>query len=322
MSSPHRVILSATIPLFLSMSAGIIAQLAGTALLGRQATAALAAFALVSAVLNPVTAAVAAGLRGMAPFVAPHRESPVEALPILRDARWLAISLGTVGAGVVLCVPLIARASGVPGEVTDEFGVLPLLLALNVLLFSAGGGANAVLIALGRSRQVLWSSLSSTAVEVVLLVVLVPRVGIHGTGVALVVSTVVAVAVSNTCLLRVPGLAGQSLWPGRPRPREILRMARVGIPMSATVLIKFTVLGSLTYAAARTGAQGAAAHAILRSLGEFLGLAAFAVSQASASEIARRKSPLLSAGSTGWPCCSRPLERAWARSCCSSSAPP
>ncbi|WP_440088501.1 MATE family efflux transporter [Streptosporangium sp. LJ11] len=291
MSSPHRAILSAAVPLFLSMSAGIIAQLVSTALLGHRATAALAAFALAGAVLNPVTAAVAAGLRGMTPFVAPHRENPVEALPILRDARWLTVALGTAGAGVVLCVPLIARASGVPGEVTAEFGMLPPLLALNVLLLSAGGGANATLVALGRSRQVLWSSLSSTAAEVALLVALVPRLGVHGAGIALVVSTAVAVTVSNVCLLRVPGLAGQPLWPGRPRSREILSMARVGIPLSATVLIKFTVLGSLTYVVARTGAQGAAAHAILRSLAEFLALTAFAVGQASAPEIARATSP-------------------------------
>ncbi|MFB9679737.1 polysaccharide biosynthesis C-terminal domain-containing protein [Streptosporangium vulgare] len=291
MSSPHRAILSAAVPLFLSMSAGIVAQLVSTALLGHRATAALAAFALAGAVLNPVTAALAAGLRGMTPFVAPHRESPAEALPILRDARWLTVALGAVGAGAVLCVPLIARASGVPGEVTAEFGMLPPLLALNVLLLSAGGGANAVLIALGRSRQVLWSGLSSTAVEVVLLLTLVPWLGVHGTGIALVASTAVAVTVSNACLLRVPGLAGQPLWPGRPRSREILSMARVGIPMSATVLIKFTVLGGLTYVAARTGARGAAAHAILRSLAEFLALTAFAVGQASAPEIARAASP-------------------------------
>lgn len=63
----------------------------------------------------------------------------------------------------MLAVPLIARVSGVPHEVGAEFGMLPLLLALQVLLYSAGSGANGMLIALGRSRLVLWSSLSSTA---------------------------------------------------------------------------------------------------------------------------------------------------------------
>ncbi|MGP3916735.1 MATE family efflux transporter [Nonomuraea sp. 10N515B] len=292
MPSPHRTILNAAVPLFLSMSAGVVAQLISTSLLGQQATTQLAAFALATAVLAPVTAAVSGGLRGMAPFVAACRDRPTEALPILKDARWLTIGLGTVGASVMLGVPLIARISRIPHEVAAEFGTLPLLMAFQVLLFSAGSGANGMLIALGRSRLVLWSSLSSTAVEVILLLTLVPVMGIQGTGIALLVSTALAVTVSNVLLLRVPELAGQSLWPGRPRPREIVRMAKVGIPMSATLVIKFTVMGGVTYAAAtRTGTQGAAAHAILASLEGFLGLVAFAVAQAATPEIARAASP-------------------------------
>ncbi|MEV1171473.1 MATE family efflux transporter [Nonomuraea sp. NPDC049784] len=273
------------------MSAGVVAQLIGTSLLGHQATTQLAAFALASAVLAPVTAAVSGGLRGMAPFIAACRDRPAEALPILKDARWLTVGLGTVGAGVMLGVPLIARVSGVPHEVLAEFGMLPLLLALQVLLFSAGSGANGMLIALGHSRLVLRSSLSSTAVEIILLLTLVPGMGIQGTGIALLVSTALALTVSNVLLLRIPDLAGQSLWPGRPRPREILRMAKVGIPMSATLVIKFTVMGGVTYAAARTGADGGAAHAILISLEGFLGLVGFAVVQAVTPEIARAASP-------------------------------
>ncbi|GAA3206097.1 MATE family efflux transporter [Nonomuraea helvata] len=291
MPSPHRAILSAAAPLFLSLSAGVVAQLISTSLLGHQATTQLAAFALASAVLAPVTAAVSGGLRGMAPFIAACRDRPAEALPILKDARWLTIGFGTLGACVMLGVPLIARFNGAPREVTAEFGVLPVLLAVQVLLSSAGSGANGMLTALGRSRQVLWSSLSSTATGVVLHLTLVPRIGIQGTGIALLASTALGVTVSNVFLLRLPELAGQSLWPGRPRPREIVRMAKVGIPMSATLVIKFTVMGGVTYAAARTGAQGAAAHAILTSLEGFLGLAAFAVAQAVTPEIARAASP-------------------------------
>ncbi|MGW6503162.1 MATE family efflux transporter [Nonomuraea angiospora] len=291
MSTPHRVILNAAAPLFLSMSAGVIAQLLGTSLLGHQATVQLAAFALVGAVLSPVTAAVSGGLRGMAPFVAACRDRPAEALPILKDARWLSLVLGVIGAGVMLAVPLIARAGGVSREVTAEFGAVPQLFALQVLLTAAGGGANGVLVALGHSRLVLRSSLSSTAVQVALLLLLVPRMGIHGTAIALLASTALAVTVSNVLLLRLPGLAGGSPWPGLPRPREIWRMAEVGLPMSATVVIKFTVMGGAAYAAARTGTQGAAAHAILTSLAGPLGLTAFAVGQAATPEIARTTSP-------------------------------
>ncbi|MGW2146609.1 hypothetical protein ACWCOT_20045 [Nonomuraea bangladeshensis] len=270
------------------MSAGVVAQLVGTSLLGHQATAQLAAFALAGAVLNPVTAAVAGGLRGAAPFVAVHRDRPAEAVAVLKDARWLALGLGTAGAGVMLAVPSIARAGGAPDEAVAELGLLPLLLALHVLLFAAGSGANGVLVALGRSRLVLWSGLAGTGTQVALSLVLVPRVGVQGIGVALLGSTGVAVAVSNGVLVR---LTGASPWPGRPRVRRIVRMARVGVPMSATLVIKFTVMGGVAYTAARTGVQGAAAHAILVALDGFLGLAAFAAAQAATPEIARAASP-------------------------------
>ncbi|MFF0776643.1 polysaccharide biosynthesis C-terminal domain-containing protein [Nonomuraea wenchangensis] len=270
------------------MSAGVVAQLVGTSLLGHQATAQLAAFTLAGAVLNPVTAAVAGGLRGAAPFVAVHLDRPAEAVAVLKDARWLALGLGTAGAGVMLAVPSIARAGGAPEEAVAELGLLPLLLALHVLLFAAGSGANGVLVALGRSRLVLWSGLAGTGTQVALSLVLVPRVGVQGVGVALLASTGVAVAVSNGVLSR---LTGSSPWPGRPRARRIVRMARVGIPMSATLVIKFTVMGGVAYAAARTGVEGAAAHAILIALDGFLGLAAFAAAQAATPEIARAASP-------------------------------
>lgn len=275
-------------PLFLAGGAGIVAQVVGTSLLGHQATARLAAFALVSAVLTPVSAAVSGGLRGMSPFVATCRDRPDEALALLKDARWLSLGLGAAGAGVVLCVPVIARIGGAPREVIAEFGALPLLFALHVLLSAVGGGANGALVALGRSRLVLRSSLPSTAVEVVLLLVLAPSMGVEGVGVALVTSTALALTVSNTLLLWQCGGSG---WSPRPRPREILRMAKVGLPMSATLVVKFTALGAVTYAAARTGAHGAAAHAVLMSLHGIVGLASLATGQALTPEIARAATP-------------------------------
>lgn len=291
MTSPLRVILGAAAPLALSVGAGVAVRLAATSLLGNQATAELAAFALAGAVLGPVTAAVAGGLRGLTPFVAPDRDRPAAALPALRDARWLALLLGASGAGVVLCVPLVASAGGVPGEVTAALGVLPPLLAAHVLLLAAGGGANGTLVALGHARQVLWPGLTGTAAEVLLLVALVPRLGVAGAGVALVAGTAVAVAIANGRLARVTGLSGRALWPGRPRPREILRMAGVGLPMSAALVVKFAALAAVAWAAARTGAHGAAAYAILVSLDGPLGLAAFTAGQAAAPEVARAASP-------------------------------
>ncbi|MFI6482362.1 MATE family efflux transporter [Nonomuraea sp. NPDC050663] len=284
---PFRPLLSSAVPLFLSMITSMVGGVVFTIALGHHATESLAAFALSMAVLGPATAAVAGSLRGMVPFIAPHRADPAAALPILRDARWLTLTVGTVGAALVACVPLIARVSGAPAEVVDAMGALPWLLALYVLVFASSGGANSVLIALGRSRQVLWSSLTGTVVDIVLTFALVPVMGPAGAGLAMVVSAMASIQVSVLCLRRVPGLGGLSQWPGRPRVAEIVKLARVGLPLAGTILIKFGVLAVVTYAAARTGLIGAAAHAVLNSAIGLLFLAALAVAQASVPEVAR-----------------------------------
>ncbi|WP_219468894.1 polysaccharide biosynthesis C-terminal domain-containing protein [Nonomuraea rhizosphaerae] len=201
-------ILRAAVPLFLSMVTTTLGTLVVTSVLGRHATVTLAAFAVMSAVLNPASAAVVGALRGLAPFVAPYKDTPAEAVPILRDARWLTLLVGTAGALAVLLVPALARAAGTPAEVVAELGPLPWLLALYLLVHASGGGANTVLVALGHSRQVLWSSLAAMAVMAGCTVALVPPYGLAGVGVAWLASGVVGVAVSNFCLRRAVGVRG------------------------------------------------------------------------------------------------------------------
>ncbi|MFG1705579.1 MATE family efflux transporter [Nonomuraea sp. M3C6] len=280
----HRTLLTAAIPIFLSSVAYQLSGLVGTALLGHQATTALAAYAVSVAVLNPAFAAVSGALRGMAPFIAPHREHPAEAIPILRDARWLTLAIGSLAAGVVMCIPLIASLGGAPRDVLDELGLFPILLVAYVLLYALGGGANAVLIALGHSRQVLWGSVSSTIISITLVIALVPRLGLAGMGIAMVAAGATALTISN---LRVRQLVGGRVGRGRPRIKEIMKLARVGIPLSGTILIKFAVLGVVTYAAVRTGTRAAAAHAILFSMLGPLMFVSLAVAQASVPEVAR-----------------------------------
>ncbi|MEU7863504.1 MATE family efflux transporter [Nonomuraea sp. NPDC049141] len=279
-------ILRAAVPLFLSMVTTTLGTLVVTSVLGRHATVTLAAFAVMSAVLNPASAAVVGALRGLAPFVAPYKDSPAAAVPILRDARWLTLLVGTAGALAVLCVPMLARATGAPAEVVAELGPLPWLLALYLLVFASGGGANTVLVALGHSRQVLWSSLAATAAMIGCTVALVPPFGLTGVGVAWLLSGVAGVAVSNLCLRRALGTrVGQA----RPRIREIVRLGRVSIPLAGTVLIKFGGLGVVTFAASATGTRDVAAHAVLSTLTAFIMLFSISVAQASVPEVARAR---------------------------------
>ncbi|MEU5861786.1 MATE family efflux transporter [Nonomuraea sp. NPDC047529] len=282
------VLLRAALPIFLAMVTGMVGTLVVTSVLGNHETVALAAFAVMTAVLNPATAAVQGALRGLGPFVAPYRDDPGAAVPVVRDARWLSLATGTLGALAVLCVPALARVSGVPGEVVGELGLLPWLLAAYLLVFASTGGASTILVALGRSRDVLWANLAFGLVLSALTALLAPRLGLDGVGLAWVAAGVAAAVVASLNLRRA---LGRPIGQARPRVAEIVRLARVSVPLAATVLIKFGVLGVVTFAASTTGARDTAAHAVLTTLTGLIMMASLSVAQASVPEVARAGDP-------------------------------
>ncbi|MEV1171998.1 MATE family efflux transporter [Nonomuraea sp. NPDC049784] len=277
-------LLRAAVPLFLAMIAGTVGSLVVTSVLGKHDTVTLAAFAVVTAVLNPASTAVAGALRGLGPFIAPYRDDPASAVPIVRDARWLSLTIGVAGALAVICVPLLAGATGVPGEVVREMGLLPCLLALYLLVFASTGGASTILIGLGRSRNVLWPTLVSGATLGVLTVALVPPLGLTGVGLAYLIAGTAAAGVATFNVRRA---LGRSVGQARPRIAEIVNLAKVSIPLAGTVLIKFGVLGVVTFAASTTNTRDTAAHAVLTTLTGFIMLASLSVAQASVPEVAR-----------------------------------
>ncbi|WP_405989654.1 MATE family efflux transporter [Streptomyces sp. NBC_00986] len=282
----------AAAPLYVSTLAASAGSLVDTALLGRHATVSLAAFAVTIAVFSPATATVAGALRGVMPFVAPHRDDPEGLLPVVRSGMWLAFVVGGVCAAGVGAVPLLGGAFGVPGVVLDQLGLIPWMLAGSVLLIAVNSSASSVLVALGRSAQVMRSGLVGTGVSVALSVVLVggpgalPSFGLAGAGVAMLGSSAVGAGLNQYALRRRTVLAGRPIRPGRPDPREVLRLARVGVPLGATVLVKFSVLGVLTFAAARIGTDSAAVHSVSESLVNVVFTAAVAVGQATVPLIA------------------------------------
>jgi MATE family multidrug resistance protein len=118
-------------------------------------------------------------------------------------------------------------------------------------------------------------------------VLLVPRVGLTGAGVAMLASSLIGAGAAQAALRRTAVLAELPMGPGRPYVREVLRLGRVGIPLAATVLIKFAVLGVLSFAAARLGTGSAAVHGICVSLAGLMFTAAVAIGQAGVPLIAK-----------------------------------
>ncbi|MEV5593665.1 MATE family efflux transporter [Streptomyces sp. NPDC052496] len=281
-----RQIAGAALPLYVTMVASSAGSLVDTVMLGRHATAALAAFAVTIAVFSPAVAAVTGAMRGVMPFVTTERDNADRLLHVVRNGSWLGIVVGLLGALAVAAVPLVGRLTGVPESTLAELGVLPALLAGSVLVTSVGSTATSALVGLGRAKAVMRAGMCGTAAAVVLSVVLVggmgfvPALGLAGAGLAMLTSSLINAVIAHSVLRRSTILAGRPLRLGRPHPREVLGIAKVGIPLAATVLIKFAVLGVLALAAARISTESAAVHSIAVSLVNLMFTAAVAVGQA------------------------------------------
>ncbi|MET7613087.1 MATE family efflux transporter [Streptomyces seoulensis] len=290
--SAFMTIIRAAAPLYVTTLAASAGSLVDTALLGRHATVSLAAFAVTVAVFSPATATVAGALRGVMPFIAPYRGDPESVLPLVRSGMWLSFAVGGVCAATVAAVPLLGGVFGIPAGALTELGSFPWLLASSVLLIAFGQSATSVLVALGHSAQVMRSGLAATAASVALSALLVggpgplPGYGLTGAGLAMLASSLINAGLNQYALRHPMILAGRRIRPGRPDAAQILSLARVGLPLGGTVLVKFSVLGVLTFAAARLGTGSAAVRSVSESLVNVVFTAAVAVGQATVPPVA------------------------------------
>ncbi|WP_234004198.1 MATE family efflux transporter [Nocardiopsis sp. SBT366] len=277
------------LPLYLSMVATVIGTLVTAGVLGHTGTAVLAAYAMTVALYNPASMVVQGALRGSMPFVAQNAEDPDALAPTLRDSLWLALCMGLLGGVVVASVPTVARLIGVPAETVAALGPFPYLMALALLANSFQSSATVLLIGLGRSKQAMTVGLVGTAMSVVLIptLVLVLGLDIAGAGVAMLLTSLTVATVAQVLLRRGTVLAIRPRGPGAPDWSGVWHIARVGLPMGTTMLIKFGVLGLLAMAVARIGATEAAAHQVMVTLVTFVFLPATAAGQACVPFMAR-----------------------------------
>ena len=292
-SSLLRSIAAKTFPLYLSMVAGVIGTLVTAAVLGHSGTASLAAYSMTIAVFNPTVMVVQGALRGSMPFIAENDGDPEALRSTFRHAMWLALCAGALGALLVTGVPVLSTLIGLPEATIAAFGLFPHLMALALVATSFQTCATTLLIALGRSKEAMWVGLVNTGMSVVLIPLLVsgpgpvPALGMTGAGLAMCANATVALVTAHLLLRRRTLLAGRRIGLGSPEWRSVWRIARVGLPMGSTMLIKFGVLGLLAMAAATVGVADAAAHQLMVTLATFVFLPATAVGQATVPFMAR-----------------------------------
>ncbi|APU14976.1 MULTISPECIES: MATE family efflux transporter [Actinoalloteichus] len=288
-----RRIVGAALPLSLSLIVTAMAALVNTAVLGRHDTAALAAFTIAMAVYLPATAAVSGATRGVMPFVAASGTDQSGLRTVIRDGLVSALLVGLLGAVATAAVGLVAQAGGVSAATIARLGALPMILAAAVLVTAVGSSASAALVGLGRPRPVLHGGLVGALLTVTLSPALVfglagmPSLGAAGAGTAVLIAVTGNALVTMVGLRRVVTATGSRATRGGTTVRGVTALLRVGIPLSATVLIKFASLGVLAFAAARIGTAASAAHGIAVSLVNLTFTTAVAVGQAMVPLIAR-----------------------------------
>lgn len=280
-------------PLYLSMLSNMVGGLVTAAVLGRTATAELAAYALALAVLNPLLMVVQGCLRGSMPFVAGNEDDPAALGSVVRDSIWLSLLVGVPGAGVLGTLPLTAPALGVDPAALTVLGVFPLLLAAHMLVLSVKSSVSTLLVGLGETTGVLVVSAVTTVLSVVLTPMLVlgagpaPALGLAGAGIAMLTTSVLTAGLSQYVLRARTVLRGRRVGIGLPQWASVWHMARVGLPSGATLLVKFGTMSVLAVAVARAGVTEAASHQLLVVVATFAFLPATAVGQSTIPFVAR-----------------------------------
>jgi MATE family multidrug resistance protein len=278
-------------PLYVTMLATTGGATVDAAVLGHFATASLASFTVAMAVFIPVVTAVTGTLRGVIPLVATNAGDRDALAGAVRDGTWLALTVGAAGSLAVVATRVFAGVAGVETARLTLPASFLMLLVGSVMLTAVGTTATSALVGLGRGHAVLRAGVAGTAVGIAGSLTLVsgvgplPELGITGTGAAMLASSAVIAVVVWTALAR---LVDESPSLGRPHLGAVVHLARVGVPLGATVLVKFAVLGVVGLAAARLGVVSAAAHSVGVSLVNLVFSAAVAVGQGTVPLVASR----------------------------------
>lgn len=277
-------LLTAALPLYVTVTIDRLGMIVVIAMLGNHATSTLAAFVFATVVFIPTSISTMSALRGTVPTLTPALRNPKHATLIVRDIRWLSLSLGMVGSVPLLCLPLLAQPLGISSEIAKALGYLPWFMAFALVALALKLGVIQALIAYERSKDVLWPGIADISVTVSLAVFLVPIYGINGGGAAFMTGSIVGAASSFWYLRRITGGTG---W-ARPRPRHMWTLARIGFPLAGGSLVHMGALAILTLAATRIGSTEAAAHGIMFEFMPLITILASSIGQVSIPIMSRQ----------------------------------
>lgn len=285
----------------------LVAQLAtigmmaiDTIVVGRAGTDDLAALAVGASIYVSLALALSGVVQAILPSLA-HRlgkNDAVGAAQLIRQAFWLVLLLALIG-DLILCFPdwMIAFAelpAPVAAVTADYLSVLAFSLpaSLGYRAFHAIAGG------VGRTRPLMWLSLSQTAGHALLAPILADSLTIGGTTFGLGLGAigaassqaVLAWVICLTGLLvlwRSPYyrhlMQGVGLWPGRPDLPTQKHLLRIGVPMGLSYFVEISAFTLMAIFIARLGPEILAGHRIVANISAMVYMFPLAVGTATAA---------------------------------------
>jgi MATE family multidrug resistance protein len=271
-----------------------------TILVGRHASADLAAFAVGAATYVTVFIGLMGVVLAIGPIVGQlyGARRLAEVGHQLHQGVWLAIGLSLLGSSLLAFpAPFIALAHATP-EMADKIRVYLLALALSLpaaLLFTVYRGFNT---AVSRPKAVMVLQLGGLALKVPLSAALIsgvptlglPALGVTGCGLSTLIAIWAQALAALVVLRRDPfydrfSLRGHGLAP--PHRASLLALLRLGVPMGLTILVEVTGFAFMAIFIGRLGATPVAGHQIAANLVSLMFMVPLSLSNATSTLMAQ-----------------------------------
>lgn len=300
MSTPARRVIRLAWPVLVAQLATIGMMAIDTIVVGHAGTDNLAALAVGASIYVSIALAFSGVIQALLPGVAHRlgRSDQAGAAHLIRQAFWLVMLLALIG-DLILWFPgwMIdyAQLSEPVAALTTEY--------LRVLAFSLPASLgyrafHAIAGGIGRTRPLMWMSLTQTSCHALLAPLLADSITIGGLSLGLGWGAVGAATsqaflawlVCLTGLLvlwRSPhyrSLLGQrGLWPGRPDLATQRHLLRVGVPMGLSYFVEISAFTLMAIFIARLGPEILSGHRIVANISAMVYMLPLAIGTATAA---------------------------------------
>lgn len=287
-------------PVLVAQLATISMMAIDTIVVGHAGTDNLAALAVGASIYVSVALALSGVVQAILPGLA-HRlgkNDPAGAAHLIRQAFWLVLLLACIGDLLLLFPGWMIAFAELPPPVAALTADYLHVLALSLPASLGYRAFHAIAGGVGRTRPLMWLSLSQTSGHALLAPLLADTVTLGGVTLGLGLGAVGAAGsqallawliclVGVGVLWRSPyyrQLLGKSgLWPGRPDWAQQRYLLRLGVPMGMSYFVEISAFTLMAIFIARLGPEVLSGHRIVANISAMLYMFPLAMGTATAA---------------------------------------